>query len=99
MNRESESNLLEFCVRQHADFRDKDWLAYSHPDKDELAAACLFLACQDWYGHHEELEDVAERLRPGTHGDIEALIRTTDFNCLRFSTMLRRELLHALSPS
>ena|SRR3569623_1407274 len=99
MNRESEANLLEFCVRQHGDFRGADWLVYTHADKGELAAACLFLACQDWYGHGEELAEVAERMQPGCGGRLSALVSATGFDCSRFSNMLRRELRHALVAS
>lgn len=93
MNRESEAALLEFCAHQRGDFSTAAWLAYPGLPHDELAAAALFLAGVEWFGHRTELLDVAEHLSPGARfGD---LARRTAFDCSRFSNLLRRH--HALA--
>lgn len=88
---------MAFCVEQKDAFRADDWLSFGHPDKDELAAACAFLATSEWYGHEQELEQVSLQLHPGS--DLESLVKASRFDCLRFSTTLRRELHHALCAS
>ena len=44
MNRESEADLLDFCVRQHQEFEGEAWLTRTNQNRDELATAALFLA-------------------------------------------------------
>ena len=97
MNCESEAQLMSFCVEQRDAFCSDAWIDFGHPDKNELAAACAFLASSDWYGHEQELEQVAQTLRPDS--DLESLVKASRFDCLRFSTTLRRELRHALCAS
>lgn len=95
MNRESEAALLEFCAQQRGDFSAAAWLAYSGLPHDELAAAALFLAGVEWFGHRRELVDVAAQLVPGA--GFADLARRTAFDCSRFSNLLRRH--HALAAS
>lgn len=95
MNRESESRLLEFCAVQHDSFCMDEWLTFQHPDKEELLAACLFLAGVHWFGHKASLLEIAARLQPHSADPLADLVKRTGFDCLRFSTMLRRELTHA----
>ncbi len=99
MKRESESRLMAFCVQQHDRFSTDAWLTYQHPDKDEFLGACLFLSGCEWYGHQHELRGIAEHLQTGSTGHLSDVVRRTGFDCLRFSTMLRRELDHALVAS
>lgn len=99
MTRDTEARLLQFCAQQQSGFRADDWLGIKHPDTDEMAVTCLFLAGVDWYGHSRELISVAERLHPGSTGHVSELVQKTGFDCSRFSNMLRRELRHALVAS
>jgi hypothetical protein len=99
MNRESEAALLEFCVQQHAEFASEAWLVSPPADRDELATVALFLGGVDWFGHRRELLEVAGRLHPGCAGRFSELARLTQFDCGRFSNMLRRRLDHAHTPS
>jgi hypothetical protein len=92
VTRESESQLIDFCVRQHGGFDAGLWLSFPHPDHDELAATCLFLASAEWYGHWRELVAVGTQLAPQDFANPEALISRTNFDCGRFTNMLRREL-------
>jgi hypothetical protein len=99
MNRETEASLLEFCARQREGFEAAAWLDREPQDRDELAVVALFLAGVDWFGHRRELLDVAGRLHRGCEGRFSELARSTQFDCSRFSNLLRRRLTHAHAPS
>jgi hypothetical protein len=99
MNRETEASLLEFCARQREEFEAAAWLDREPQDRDELAVVALFLAGVDWFGHRRELLEVAERLHHGGEGRFSELARSTQFDCSRFSNLLRRRLTHAHAPS
>jgi hypothetical protein len=92
MNREQEEKLLSFCASQHDSFRADAWLEFEHPDRAELAVTAGFLATSDWYGHQKELAQIADRLVPGSWEGLLDAIETSRFDCLRFTTMLRREM-------
>lgn len=95
MTRESESELLSFCASQRRDFHADAWIGFDRVENREMAAVCLFLAGADWYGHREGLTQAAKRLLNGVPETFESLARVLRFDCLRFSTMLKRRLGHA----
>ena len=99
MNRETEARLLEFAASQNRRFVAAEWLVFDHPERDELAAAALFLAGVDWYGHRSELLAIASALSPGAPGNLGKLVARTGFDLSRFSNQLRRLLDHAVAPS
>lgn len=100
MTRETESQLIDFCVRQHGSVATADWLTFPYVEKDELAATALFLAGCDWYAPDwEPLIRIAETLHPGASKETESLYATTRFDCGRFSNMLRRELMSHAQPA
>jgi len=94
MKREAESQLLDFCVQQREAFSPLEWLRFAPLSKEELATAALFLAGVDWYGHREQLLEVAGQLHEGRVEKFPELARRTDFSCSRFSSMLRARLRH-----
>jgi hypothetical protein len=95
MTRITEAALLNFCTQQHTCFQPQAWLAYPHPVREELAAAALFLAAVDWYGHRKALQEIASTLEPGCVGHFAALAKRAGFDCGRFSNSLRHSLRHA----
>ena len=99
MNRESEARLLEFCQRQRQDFEPEAWAAFKAVSREELACAALFLAGVDWYGREEELAGAAELLAPGSRGRLSGLMSGAQFDCGRFSNMLRKRLNDAPTTS
>lgn len=99
MNRETESHLLDFAAGQYERFDTAEWLRFPHPDREELAAAVLFLAGSDWYGHRGGLLEAAEALAPGFRGRLSELVYRTNFDLSRFSNQLRRLLEHAKAAS
>jgi len=92
MNRESEAELLNFCVRQHKSFKADSWMQRPERDRQELAAVALFLAGVDWFPHRQHLLEIAERLHGGYVGRFSELAKLVRFDCSRFSNLLRREL-------
>jgi len=90
MNRESEAAVLDFCARQHQTFHERDWLEQNLLEDLELATVALFLASVEWFGHRDGLLRVASRLHEG--GRFSEMARKTQFDCPRFSNMLRRRL-------
>ena len=94
MTREAESQLLDFCVQQRETFSLGEWLRFRPVKKDVLATAALFLSGVDWYGHREQLLDVAGQLQEGCVGKFPEMAKRTDFSCGRFSNMLRARLRH-----
>ena len=92
MNRETEAELLDFCVLQYRKFEANDWMQRPQKDRRELAAVALFLAGVDWFPHQQPLLEIAERLHGGYVGRFSELAKLTRFDCARFSNMLRREL-------
>lgn len=95
MTRESESELLSFCATQRGDFCADAWTQFDRVEKREMAAVCLFLAGVDWFGHKQKLDAVATRLLDGVPATFESLAKALRFDCLRFSSMLKRRLGHA----
>lgn len=98
MNRITESHLIDFCVEQKKSFNPQLWIEYRqasrHTTSDELVACALFLAGADWYGHKEKLLVVAENLKAGCIGNFGLMVKTTGFDCGRFSGLLKARLRH-----
>lgn len=95
MNRDSEALLLDFCARQKGAFQEIDWLESRIVDRQEMAVVCRFLAGADWYGHKQTLLNIAERLVAGSTENFVEMLKQVRFDCLRFSSMLKRRLRHA----
>lgn len=95
MTRESESELLSFCAAQRGEFNMEAWTRFDQVERREMAAVCLFLAGVDWFGHKQSLSDAARQLLDGIPATFESLARSLRFDCLRFSSMLKRRLGHA----
>lgn len=88
LDRDTEERVLQFCARQKDTFDVEEWLHNTITDKSELAVVALYLAGGDWYGHHAELEFVADTLRPGCVGHFSELVKETRFECSRFRNLL-----------
>lgn len=95
MNRESEASLLDFCAYQKGAFQESAWLDSQFVSREEMATVCLFLAGVDWYGHKQSLLRLTQNFVPGSIPSFESLVGSVRFDCLRFSSMLKRRLLNA----
>lgn len=59
MDRQTTDSLAQFCASQHTDFAAADWQVWSDIDEDAVALAAKYLSMTSWYGHGEELEEIA----------------------------------------
>lgn len=93
-DRLTEDRLLAFCAEQRCGFDIEEWQSAGNlaVNERELAVVALYLAGGDWYGHHTELEFVANRLCSGCVGHFAELVKETKFECGRFGNMLKMRL-------
>lgn len=61
MDRTTTDSLAKFCAAQRSHFERDDWLAWSDINGSALALAAKYLSMTSWYGHEEELEEIAKR--------------------------------------
>lgn len=92
MNRDSESQLIGFCVEQRSRFDASAWEQFSAVNRIELAAAARYLAGVSWYGHEAALREVAERLSPRSFAELAGEVR---FDASRFGGLLKAHVAHA----
>lgn len=95
VKREAEEGVLEFCEQQLAIFDAPAWPRFDGVEPAELAAVALFLAEGPGQDRRAELQQIAERLHPGSVGRLSSLVASTDFDPARFAVMLRARLHHA----
>ncbi len=98
MKRDLEDLLLEFCVQQNVRFGLSPWLDLPL-SSDAKATVALYLANSSWFGHRNELLDVAERLRQGSVGHFSEMAKLTGFDPSRFRGRLQARLVHEQSVS
>jgi hypothetical protein len=52
-------SLAQFCIAQRDAFNRDDWYARFKIDSKAVALAAKYLSMTSWYGHEEELEQIA----------------------------------------
>jgi hypothetical protein len=52
-------SLAQFCIAQRDAFNRDDWYARFNVDRKAVALAARYLSMTSWYGHEEELEQIA----------------------------------------
>ncbi len=57
--------LAAFCAGQRAAFDPVAWLRRSDADGKVIGVTAQYLAMTSWYGHHTELQSIAETICPG----------------------------------
>lgn len=95
MTRDTEAQLLDFCAHQHGAFQESAWLEAKPVSRNEMAAVCLFLGGVDWFGHRQQLVELGTRLLEDAEVKFSELVSRVDFDCARFSNMLKRRIGHA----
>jgi hypothetical protein len=55
----STESLAQFCIAQRDAFNRDDWYARFNIDSKAVALAAKYLSMTSWYGHEEELEQIA----------------------------------------
>lgn len=78
MDRGMTDSLAHFCAVQRNNFEAEDWLALDGIYRDALGLAAKYLSMTSWYGHAEELEEIARRNHfsdrsTGLHRESQAL--------------------------
>lgn len=92
VNRDSEAQLLAFCVTQPSHFDASGWEEFSAVTRLELAVTARYLAGVAWYGRQSQLREISARLSPEAFSD---LARQTAFDPSRFAGLLKAHLWHA----
>jgi hypothetical protein len=95
MTRDTEAALLRFCTQQYREFSVAAWDDFPHPDRGELKVAAAFLARIASFGHTAQLHQVVKNFDGDLEVDFSQLVMETEFDCGRFSNMLRRAIEHA----
>ena len=93
MDRNTEAKLLEFCKAQRLRFVGHAWMGFvadNEVNQRLLLTVALFLAGTEWFGHRKELVLVADELAGGQYFNLSKLVSENQFECGRFSNMLRR---------
>ncbi|SMB26012.1 protein of unknown function [Sterolibacterium denitrificans] len=83
--------LARFCVDQSDCFNARDWLRLVEIDTRVVALAAKYLSMTSWYGHEDDLAEIAERLYD-FDDDSAALYRESrmlDFDLPYFSSAVR----------
>lgn len=89
MTRETESQLLDFCVQQHRSFSLAAWTGFDVLSAKEKATVARYLAGVSWFGQQEELSRFAASLTPEKFAELSAAI---NFDSSRFAGLLRMRL-------
>ena len=100
MTRESEAQLIDFCLAQARAFDRSAWMGFDAVSRETLAVAARQIAGMDLeaaYQRHSFLS-IADELAPEWTG-IAELARRTRFDLARFSNLIRRAEHHALAAS
>ena len=84
MDHDAHSGIEEFCAAQYYAFDAGAWIARAQRDGLRVAAAAEYLALTSWYGHEEELADIAARIRAQAGRDHPA-----ELSLARFSARTR----------
>jgi len=91
MNNFVTDSLAQFCIDQRSSFSSHDWIAWGAIDRKSVACAAKYLSMTSWYGHDEELEQIAaclhtfERDSTGLHRESWSI----DFDLPSFSSKVR----------
>jgi hypothetical protein len=84
-------SLAQFCIAQRSAFDSRQWLARKHIDGKAVALAAKYLSMTSWYGHEDELEQIAVAIYARGVGE-KALFsesKSQDFDLPYFSTTVR----------
>lgn len=97
MDRHTTSALAKFCVDQCNTFNFRDWLLLQGIDDKAVALAARYLSMTSWYGHEDELEEIATRIHAFEQNTsvLYDESRQIDFDLPYFSVMVRYGVLRA----
>ena len=83
-------SLAQFCIAQRDAFNSDDWYARFNVDSKAVALAAKYLSMTSWYGHEDELEQIAVSMDAfdNGYGPLRES-RAIGFDLLHFSYTVR----------
>jgi hypothetical protein len=84
-------SLASFCAEQRQTFESSAWLTHGDADRRTLAVIAKYLSMTSWYGHEDELVNIASEIHPaiadeaGFHLESQAI----GFDLKHFSSRVR----------
>lgn len=91
MDQHATESLAKFCIAQRNAFDPDDWYAQFDINPKAVALAAKYLSLTSWYGHEEELEQIASEMDvfvESSHGLYREL-HAIGFDLAYFSYMVR----------
>ncbi len=84
-------SLARFCAAQREDFVASAWLTSSNTDKRTLAVVAKYLSMTSWYGHEDELMNIASEIHPAVSDDqgFNLESQAIGFDLTHFSSKVR----------
>ena len=91
MDQPALDSLASFCAEQRKAFAADAWLSHDAADRRTLAVVAKYLSMTSWYGHEDELTNIASEIDPGVGGDdgFDVEAQAVGFDIKHFSTRLR----------
>lgn len=91
MDRQATESLAGFCIRQRNALDPDDWYLRSETDGKAVALAARFLSLTNWYGHDDELVEIAAKVHPTLDGSasLYSEAQAIGFDWPHFSTTVR----------
>jgi hypothetical protein len=91
MDHDALPGIEEFCAAQYYAFDAGAWIARAQRDGLRVAAAAEYLALTSWYGHEEELAEVAARIRAQAGRDAPEQLPLARFSARTRYLLARRQ--------
>lgn len=91
MNQRTLDSLARFCVDQRQAFESHAWLNCNDADRRTIAIVAKYLSMTSWYGHEDELVNIASVIDPELSNDIafDDEASAIGFDLTHFSTTVR----------
>jgi hypothetical protein len=94
MNPPALDSLARFCADQSLAFESNAWRNCGDADRETIAVVAKYLSMTSWYGHEDELLNIASEIDPEvsdeTRFDDKAL--AVGFDLIHFSATVRYRL-------
>jgi len=84
-------SLARFCAEQRQQFVAHAWLTSADTDKRTLAVVAKYLSMTSWYGHEDELLNIAAEIHPAVSDDegFNVESQAIGFDLTHFSSKVR----------
>jgi hypothetical protein len=91
MNQPALDSLARFCADQRQSFESNAWLNCSDADRRTIAIVAKYLSMTSWYGHEDELVNIAAEIDPEVSNDFgfDGEAKAIGFDLMHFSTTVR----------